>query len=656
MSFDLLRPCIYHVAMIDGFVKVAAASPELRVADPAYNAGMISDMIHRAEKEGMKILVFPELSITGYTCSDLFFQKALQDETLSVLSAVVKDSVSSDVLIFIGFPYLHSSKLYNAAAAIKGGKVLAIIPKTNIPSYGEFYETRWFTPAPDENEEVVFLGMKTVFGKKVVFDADYPSTLSVGCEICEDLWVPESPSIKLAENGATVIVNLSASDEIIGKNEYRRNLISSVSARLVAGYIYADASDGESTTDMVFTSSSLIAENGNILASSRFDAGSLIVSEIDTDKLQGERSRMNTFRTASGYTHIDISFRHENTKLTRSFPSQPFVPSDENERSSRCEEILTLQAYGLKKRLVASHAAKAVVGLSGGLDSTLALLVTVRAFDLLRRDRKDIVAVTMPCFGTTERTKSNAEKLASALGVTFQTVDITKSVLQHFEDIGQSVDDLSVTYENGQARERTQVLMDTANKMNGIVIGTGDLSELALGWATYNGDHMSMYGVNASIPKTLVRYLVRHSASSLPDDAAIVLYDILATPVSPELLPAKDGVISQVTEDIVGPYELHDFFLYYMVRFGFPPHKIFRIAVTSFRNEYSPAFIKKWLIVFIRRFFQQQFKRSCLPDGPKVGTVTLSPRSDWRMPSDAISDSWIKDAENIKIQGDGEAL
>ena len=639
----------YHGNMNDGFVKVAAASPELKVADPAFNAGMIKDMILNAEKEHVKILVFPELSITGYTAADLFFQKQLQDEVLTVLSNIVKDTTSSDILIFIGFPFAYKSKLYNAAAAIKGGKVLAIIPKTSIPSYGEFYETRWFTPSPDENEEIDFLGMKTIFGRKVVIDADVPSSLSIGCEICEDLWVPESPSIKAAENGATVIVNLSASDEIIGKNEYRKNLISSVSARLVAGYIYADASDGESTTDMVFTSSSVIAENGTILASSRFSSGALLISEIDTDKLQHERSRMNTYPVSSDYEHIRISFREEETSLTRKFSSHPFVPSDEDERNSRCEEILTLQAYGLKKRLVASHAAKAVVGLSGGLDSTLALLVTVRAFDLLHRDRKDIIAITMPCFGTTARTKSNAEKLANALGVTFETIDITKSVLQHFEDIGQSVDDLSVTYENGQARERTQVLMDVANKNNGIVIGTGDLSELALGWATYNGDHMSMYGVNASIPKTLVRYLVRHSASSIPDDAAIVLYDILATPVSPELLPAKDGEISQVTEDIVGPYELHDFFLYYMVRFGFPPHKIFRIATEAFRSDYSSAFIKKWLLVFIKRFFQQQFKRSCLPDGPKVGTVTLSPRSDWRMPSDAVYDAWMKDAEEIKI-------
>ena len=635
--------------MRDGFVKVAAASPELKVADPAYNAGEIVDLIRKAESLGVKVLVFPELAITGYTCGDLFFQKSLQKAADEALLSVIKDSASSDALIFVGYPYLYRGKLYNTAAVIKGGRLIALIPKKNIPSYGEFYETRWFTPGNDGNVSVDLFDSSLMFGNRIIFDASVPSTLSIGCEICEDLWVPESPSVRLAMNGATVIVNLSASDEIIGKEEYRKKLISSVSARLAAGYVYADAADGESTTDMVFTGSNIIAENGTILSSSMFRNNELTVSEIDTDRLCYERQRMNTFTyEADDYDHIPVVFREEATKLTRVFSSHPFVPSDEDERNSRCESILTLQAYGLKKRLVSAKAAKAVVGLSGGLDSTLALLVTVRAFDFLKRDRKDIIAITMPCFGTTDRTRTNAEKLASSLGVTFQTVDITKSVLQHFEDIGQSVDDLSVTYENGQARERTQVLMDIANKCGGIVIGTGDLSELALGWATYNGDHMSMYGVNSSIPKTLVRYLVRHTADTMSNEASLVLYDILATPVSPELLPAKDGQISQVTEDIVGPYELHDFFLYYMIRFGYSPRKIFRIACDSFRSDYSPAFIKKWLTVFVRRFFQQQFKRSCLPDGPKVGTVTLSPRSDWRMPSDASFDAWLKEAEAIE--------
>ncbi len=638
--------------MKDGFVKVAAASPDLRVADPAYNAGEIVDLIRRADDLGVKILVFPELSITGYTCGDLFFQKSLQKAADDALLSVVKDTALSDALVFVGYPFLKSGKLYNTAAVIKNGKVLALIPKKNLPSYGEFYETRWFTPAPENIEYADIFGEKVPFGNKLIFDASVPSTLSIGCEICEDLWVPESPSQRLALNGASVIVNLSASDEIIGKAEYRKNLVSSVSARLVCGYIYADAADGESTTDMVFTGSNIIAENGTILAASAFNSNELTVTELDTDKLVMERERMNTFPKAEDdYMHIPVQFKEEETKLTRRFPNHPFVPADENERKSRCSEILSLQAYGLKKRIVASHAAKAVIGLSGGLDSTLALLVAVKAFDLLKRGRKDIIAVTMPCFGTTKRTRSNAEKLALSLGVDFRTVDITKSVLQHFEDINQSVDDLSVTYENSQARERTQVLMDIANKEGGIVIGTGDLSELALGWATYNGDHMSMYGVNSSIPKTLVRYLVRHTADNMPGESSVVLYDILATPVSPELLPAtKDGQISQVTEDIVGPYELHDFFLYYMVRFGFPPAKIFRIACEAFRSDYSPSFIKKWLIVFIRRFFQQQFKRSCLPDGPKVGTVTFSPRSDWRMPSDASAEAWLKEAEAIDAE------
>ena len=635
--------------MRDGFVKVAAASPDLRVADPAYNAGRIVELIRKAEEEGVKVLVFPELAVTGYTCGDLFFQRRLQEAAEEALLSIVKDSASSDALVFIGYPLPLGGKLYNTAAVVKGGRLLAFIPKTNLPSYGEFYETRWFAPSPEAVSHIHFGGFDVLFGSRIIFQSSCPASLSIGCEICEDLWVPESPSVHLALNGATLIVNLSASDEIIGKEAYRRNLVSSVSARLVCGYVYADAGEGESTTDMVFTGSNLIAENGTVLSSSSFSCGELTVSEIDTDRLVAERRRISTFHTHSeGYSCIDVVFREEETKLTRRFAPQPFVPSDEGERTSRCEEILRIQAYGLRKRLIASHASKAVVGLSGGLDSTLALLVTVRAFDLLRRSREDIIAVTMPCFGTTERTRSNAEKLAQALGVTFQTVDITKSVLQHFEDIGQSVDDLSVTYENGQARERTQVLMDIANKSGGIVIGTGDLSELALGWATYNGDHMSMYGVNSSIPKTLVRYLVRHTADSMPGSASLVLYDILATPVSPELLPAKDGQISQVTEDIVGPYELHDFFLYYIVRYGFPPSKVFRIACEAFRSDYSPSFIRKWLIVFIRRFFQQQFKRSCLPDGPKVGTVTLSPRSDWRMPSDASASAWLEEAEAIE--------
>ena len=636
--------------MTDGFVKVGAASPRLRVADPAYNAERIIELIGKAEGEGIKVLVFPELSITGYTAGDLFFQKRLRESADAALDKVIAASADRDMLIFVGYPFEHMGKLYNTAVAVKDGHVLALIAKKNLPSYGEFYEKRWFNPSPEDTQMVSFRGSEVPFGRKILLSCSSVPSLVVGCEICEDLWVPDPPSVSLATNGATLIVNLSASDEVIGKAEYRRSLVESTSARLIAGYVYADASYGESTTDMVFTGSDLIAENGSVLASDvSLLGGGLIFSEIDVDKLVSERMRMSTFPPASGdYISVPFSLDVEKTGITRSFPRHPFVPENEGERERRCRTILTLQALGLARRLEASHASTAVIGLSGGLDSTLALLVAVRAYSILGRDMKDIIAITMPCFGTTQRTKSNAQRLAEALGVTFRTIDITKSVLQHFSDIGQDKDDLSVTYENSQARERTQVLMDVANKSGGIVIGTGDLSELALGWATYNGDHMSMYGVNSSIPKTLVRYLVRYVADTSDKEESDVLMDILATPVSPELLPAKDGEISQVTEDIVGPYELHDFFLYYMVRFGFSPRKIYRMARLAFTGEYDAATIRKWLCTFTRRFFSQQFKRSCLPDGPKVGTVTLSPRSDWRMPSDASAEAWIKEAEGIE--------
>ena len=635
--------------MYDGFVKVGAASPVLRVSDPAFNCDKIIEMMNDASEKGVKLLVFPELSVTGYTAQDLFFQKSLRKSAESGLRRVVEASSSLDILIFVGYPFEYKGKLYNTAVAIKGGHVLALIAKKNLPSYGEFYETRWFTPSPEENIEVDFLSDKVPFGRKIILSCSSMPSLAVGAEICEDLWVPDPPSVHLAENGATVIVNLSASDEVIGKAEYRRNLIQSTSARLVSGYIYADAAYGESTTDMVFIGSNLIAENGSVIASgTSFLGGDMVISELDTEKLLAERARMNTYPSSNdGYAVVPFSLEISKTALTRLFPRHPFVPDSDSERAERCRTILSLQALGLARRLEASRSSKAVIGLSGGLDSTLALIVTVNAFLILKRDLKDIIAVTMPCFGTTARTKSNAQRLSESLGVTFRTVDITKSVLQHFDDIGQDRDDLSVTYENSQARERTQVLMDIANKTGGIVIGTGDLSELALGWATYNGDHMSMYGVNSSIPKTLVRYLVRYTADTSKKEEADVLYDILATPVSPELLPAKDGEISQVTEDIVGPYELHDFFLYYMVRFGFTPKKIFRLAEEAYKGEYAGETIKKWLVVFIRRFFAQQFKRSCLPDGPKVGTVTFSPRSDWRMPSDASAAAWLEEAESI---------
>ena len=636
--------------MRDGFVKIAAASPDLRPADPAFNADGIIKLARRAYDDGASIILFPELSIPGYTSADLFFQKTLQRASDSALDSILAATSSMDALVVVGYPYIKDGKLYNTAVAMHKGRVMAIIPKKNIPMYGEFYEGRWFAPAPERNENVIFRGEMVPFGRFIILRFAHPSTLLVGCEICEDLWVPDSPSIGLAGAGATVILNPSASDEIIGKEEYRRSLVAMQSAKLAAGYVYADASFGESTTDMVFTGSNIIAENGTVLASSSFSSGTYIISEMDTDRLSYERTRMNTFpSSASGYEFVDIDNEERECVLTRNIPMHPFVPADGKERDERCRKILTIQAIGLMRRFEASHSAKAVIGLSGGLDSTLALLVASRSFSIMGRPQEDIIAVTMPCFGTTKRTRNNAELLARALGTSFMEIDIKESVLSHFRDIGHSEDDHSVTYENAQARERTQVLMDIANKNGGMVIGTGDLSELALGWATYNGDHMSMYGVNASIPKTLVRYLVRYAADTASDGSSAVLYDILDTPVSPELLPAKDGVISQRTEDIVGPYELHDFFLYYLVRFGFAPGKIFRLASVAFKDVYGRDVIKKWLVIFIRRFFAQQFKRSCLPDGPKVGTVTLSPRSDWRMPSDASASAWIEEAEALQI-------
>ena len=630
--------------MRDGFIKVAAASPSLKVGNPSFNKERIIDLMTEADRKGVKVLVFPELSITGYTAGDLFFQSALLESATEALLEIAEASAALDVLSFVGYPLRYNGKLYNTAAAVKGGRILAFVAKRNLPNYSEFYEERWFTPSPKENLVLESEDGDILFGSRIIFSASFPSSLKIAAEICEDLWVPDPPSTHHAAAGATVLVNLSASDEIIGKSEYRKSLVSGQAARTVSAYIYADASEGESTTDMVFTGSNVISENGTILASVEYSCDSLLITEVDTDRLERERAARNTYMTEEdGYDYIDIEFDEEETLLTRPIDPHPFVPSDEGRRRERCEKILTLQALGLKRRLSHTKSRKVVVGLSGGLDSTLALLVAVRAFDMLALDRKGIVAITMPCFGTTGRTKSNAEKLALAEGVDFRTIDIGESVKSHFRDIGQSMDDLSVTFENGQARERTQVLMDVANKEGALVIGTGDLSELALGWATYNGDHMSMYGVNGGVPKTLVRHLVRYVAetTSIKEEAEVLL-DILATPVSPQLLPAKDGEISQVTEDLVGPYELHDFFLYNMVRLSFSPGKIFRLASIAFSGIYDCETIYKWERTFIKRFFQQQFKRSCLPDGPKVGTITLSPRSDWRMPSDGDSEIWLK--------------
>ena len=638
--------------MKNGFVKVAAATPDIRVADVEFNTQNIINVMEEAQKNGAKILVFPELCVTGYTCSDLFDHSVLLKASRKALLEIAENTSDKDMLVFVGAPLEVNGKLYNVAAAMNQGEILGFTTKTFLPNYGEFYEMRQFTPGPQTVREITFEGKKIPFGPQILFQAEGMEELVVAAEICEDVWSPVPPSIQAALEGATVIVNCSASDETIGKDTYRRALISGQSARLISGYIYANAGEGESTTDLVFGGHNIIAENGTILKESSRYVNEIIYSEIDLQRITGERRKNTTFQPLDEETLVRVPFTIEETKtfLTRTFPKKPFVPSDEQTRAQRCEEILTIQAMGLKKRLAHTNARTAVVGISGGLDSTLALLVTARAFDMLGRDKKDIIAVTMPCFGTTDRTYQNACEMSKKVGATLIEVPIADAVNVHFRDIGHDPEDHSVTYENCQARERTQVLMDIANKTWGMVIGTGDLSELALGWATYNGDHMSMYGVNASVPKTLVRHLVKYAADDTKDEALKnVLYDVLDTPVSPELLPPKDGDIAQKTEDLVGPYELHDFFLYFMLRFGYEPSKIFRIACMTFDGEYDKETIFKWLETFCRRFFSQQFKRSCLPDGPKVGTVALSPRGDWRMPSDACVAVWMKDLEACRV-------
>lgn len=636
--------------MKNGFVKVAAATPDIRVADVEFNTQNIINAMEEAQKNGAKILVFPELCVTGYTCSDLFDHSVLLKASRKALLEIAENTNDKDMLVFVGAPLEVNGKLYNVAAAMNQGEIIGFTTKTFLPNYGEFYEMRQFTPGPQTVREITFEGKKIPFGPQILFQAEGMEELVVAAEICEDVWSPVPPSIQAALEGATVIVNCSASDETIGKDTYRRALISGQSARLISGYIYANAGEGESTTDLVFGGHNIIAENGTILKESSRYVNEIIYSEIDLQRITGERRKNTTFQPLDEETLVRVPFTVEETKtfLTRTFPKKPFVPSDEQTRAQRCEEILTIQAMGLKKRLAHTNARTAVVGISGGLDSTLALLVTARAFDMLGRDKKDIIAVTMPCFGTTDRTYQNACEMSKKVGATLIEVPIADAVNVHFRDIGHDPEDHSVTYENCQARERTQVLMDIANKTWGMVIGTGDLSELALGWATYNGDHMSMYGVNASVPKTLVRHLVKYAADDTKDEALKnVLYDVLDTPVSPELLPPKDGDIAQKTEDLVGPYELHDFFLYFMLRFGYEPSKIFRIACMTFDGEYDKETIFKWLETFCRRFFSQQFKRSCLPDGPKVGTVAVSPRGDLRMPSDASAAIWLAELEGL---------
>jgi NAD+ synthase (glutamine-hydrolysing) len=644
--------------MQDGFIKVAAGTPKIRVADCSYNARQIITLMREAAEQGVRVLCLPELCLTGYTCEDLFLQSVLMRGAEEGLTAILEATRDLDMLAAVGLPVQRENKLFNCAAVIHRGKLLGLVPKTHIPNYGEFYESRWFAPGSlDMTYSCAFCGQQVPLGSSQLFRIQSMPNLTIGVEICEDLWAVTPPSSHLAALGATLILNLSASDEELGKAERRRRLIAGQSAKLCCGYIYASAGEGESTSDLVFSGHDMVAENGDILAETRFSQG-LTISEIDVDRLADERRKKNTFPRQElredllthGLHNCSLTLAPSLTTLTRPISPTPFFPQDPGELATQCGEALAIAALGLKKRLEHTGVKTCVIGLSGGLDSTLALLITARAYDMLGLDRRDILTVTMPCFGTTKRTRSNAETLAQRVGAELRVVDISAAVTQHFKDIGQSMDDQDVTFENAQARERTQVLMDLANQTGGLVIGTGDLSELALGWCTYNGDHMSMYAVNAGIPKTLVRHLVSYAAreNSQSDPAlSAVLRDILDTPVSPELLPPAQGEISQVTEHIVGPYELHDFFLYYVTCYNAPPRKVLRLAEKAFESRYDREALLKWLKTFYRRFFSQQFKRSCVPDGPKVGSVSLSPRGDWRMPSDAVATLWMEEVEKL---------
>ena len=650
--------------MTDGFIKVAAAIPAVRVADITHNTQAIERMIVRAEGQGVEILCFPELSITAYTCQDLFAQQLLLEETESALLRLLDLSRNLSLTIIVGLPFAHNGMLFNCAAVLQHGKILGFVPKTYIPNYNEFYEQRWFassTALPD-NCVVRFCGQQVPLSARLLFSIN---EVKVGIEICEDLWAPTPPSSQLALQGAHLIFNLSASNDIVGKHEYVRQLIATQSARYHAGYIYAGCGFGESSQDLVFGGKALIAENGTILAeASRFAMDEeLLVAEIDIDRLRAERRNNTTFAkgyevncSAQPYQLIELEGNAASTSpisLTRSVAPLPFVPQGAA-LDERCQEILSIQCLGLATRIAHTRVKHVVIGVSGGLDSTLALLVCVNAFDRLGLDRRGIVGITMPGFGTTTRTYTNSHKLMESLGITIREISIARAVTGHFEDIGHDPQQHDATYENSQARERTQILMDVANQVGGFVVGTGDLSEMALGWATYNGDHMSMYAVNCSVPKTLVRHLVRWVALNVADEQSRpTLLDIVDTPISPELLPAHpDGQIAQITEDLVGPYELHDFFIYYTLRFGYRPEKIFRLALRAFDGkeggpQYDEATIAKWLEIFFKRFFSQQFKRSCMPDGPKVGSCSLSPRGDWRMPSDAVAAEWIKVCQQL---------
>ncbi len=683
--------------MIQGFLRIAAATPKIRVADVSYNRDAVLRMLMKAEEEGVQLVVFPELVLTGYTCADLFHQTLLTEKAEEALDTLADATRTMHVMAVVGVPFRAGHKLYNCAAVLYQGRILALIPKKHLPNYSEFYERRWFTPGTGSVELLQHRSAVTgeeytvPFGMRILIEASDLPAFRLACEVCEDIWVPDPPSTEHVRAGATVIANTSASDEMVGKDSYRRELIRSASARLVSVYCYANAGDGESSTDLIFGGQDIIAENGSIVKEGRrFETG-LYTADVDFERITQERARMTTFPEIDAalrtqYTIVPVrlfaselkpeakasapseehkkeaaalseALRQDARSLRRYVDPEPFVPRGDAERNARCDEIFTLQALGLKKRLEHIGGQTAVIGISGGLDSTLALLVTARAFDLLGLPRENITAVTMPAFGTTDRTYHNAVTLTHCLRATLREINIKAAVLQHFQDIGHDINDHSVTYENSQARERTQILMDIANQVNGIVIGTGDLSELALGWATYNGDHMSMYAVNVGVPKTLVRYLVKFVADTA-EDAALrqCLIDIFETPVSPELLPPTgDGQISQKTEDLVGPYELHDFFLYQILRFGFGPRKVYALALRAFSEEnrgscegcYDGETILRWLRKFYWRFFSQQFKRSCLPDGPKVGSVAVSPRGDLRMPSDAAVRLWIEELQDL---------
>lgn len=634
--------------MRDGYIRVAAASFHTTIANVTKNTEAMLPIIDQVYENQTKIVVFPELCLTGYSCQDLFFQNTLLEESKVGLQRLIEHSKGKDIIIVVGLPYQHKNKLYNVAAIIHDHQLLALVPKTHIPNYQEFYEHRHFAPAPEDNTYSMWQGQKVPFGKQYIFSSKADQTYTFGVEICEDLWLPNAPSNRLALEGANLILNPSASDEVTTKADYRRLLIQSQSARLICGYVYSNAGYGESTTDIVFSGHHIIGENGTIIKESPGFTNSVIYGDFDLQKLTSERRKLSTYKNTNTYETIYFDSQDIDLETNYFYTPHPFVPSNPDVRSIRCQEVFNIQKHGLMQRLEATGIKKIVIGVSGGLDSTLALLVCKQAFDALQLPSENIVAITMPCFGTTNRTKNNALLLMEELQVTSLTIDITNSVKQQFKDLEQDENLHDITYENVQARARTAILMNKANQVNGLVIGTGDLSEVALGWSTYNGDHMSMYAVNVSVPKTLVRYLVDYVSTLYPNTTLQrVLKDVLDTPVSPELLPAKKDEIVQKTEDIVGPYELHDFFLYHFIRFGDKPRKLFRKTTLAFGDTYDNDTIKKWMQVFYRRFFTQQFKRSCIPDGPKVGTVSLSPRGDWRMPSDANVEMWLNEIKEI---------